>query len=335
MDKQIVRDFLVMQMNEAERAETEQESALLFLLMADYLLGAVQNQPELFEKMDTAQLRRAFLRCGSAGERIRTFYEKYHMPLQETSERILERINQNVTQIEQQYQKSVQLEAEIVREQETESALQAANQDILSKEKELEERKESCLKLQQTIAKCQQILEEITLEKLDEMQREKDQLMQEKTQREEKKETLNQEAEETRRCLEEITAQEEQLRAQKASDEEREKQVQIHTEELRAKIQETQMRTTVLEAEASELSAQVLEAQEAYEELRAYLKENERMEEQILEDGYFDRQSFLRELESVRKQGSALTEQYSRLLKNVLEDAQTLYDKIREWQRKK
>lgn len=335
MDNQAIRNFLNMQMDAADRAKDSQESGLLLLLMADYLLEAVQKQPDVFSGADTGQLRRMFLRCGSAGERLRGFYAQYHEPISETSARLLQKIGQNMQLIEQQHQKTLQLGEAIQQAEETEQRLREENQELLSRDKELTERRERFADLERTVAEYRRILEEITPETLKQLEKEEKELDREQEERTAKRDRLSAELKVLEGRLLEIQEEAERLSEEKDRTEARERELREQIERDKKEIQRQNARNTEFEADAAELSRQISEAGEAYEELRAYLKESERIEESILAEGYFDKQSFLDKLHGVKRQGQELSSTYSQLLGEILEDAKALYDKIRERQKKK
>lgn len=335
MDNQAIRDFLKMQMDAAERAQGNQESGMILLLMADYLLEAVQRQPDVFTNADAGQLRKIFLRCGSAGQRLRGFYEQYHHPIQETSVRILQRIEQNTRLIEEQHQKTMQLEETIRQAEQIEDRLRKENQELLLREEELKAREEKLAALKQTIAECRHILDEITPQVLEQMEKEEQLLEKEEAGRIQKRDSLLTEIRLLRLRLEKAENETKLLTEEKEQGQARERELSEQIEEQKEQIQRLNARNKKFEADIAELSRQISEAGEAYEELRAYLGESQKLEESILAEGYFDKQSFLDKLDAVKKQGEELTNTYSLLLGDILEDAKSLYDKIRERQKRK
>lgn len=233
MDTQSIRAFLMMQMEVMERDASMVQSGQIMLAMADYLLEWVQKNPDAFQTDDMAALRRTFLRCGSAGDRLRSFYDHYHEPLELECGRIMEKIRQNTSQIKEKQEQMHNLEIHIEKTKEQAEQLRKENQQLLEREDELKQRQQDL-------------------------------------------------------------------------------------EKWKARI---------------ELCEQIQQAGEDYEEWKAYLGENERLEQGLLREGFFDTESFLTYLKDLKRQSEELTSRYDRALQDVLEDARNIQEKIRKRQK--
>lgn len=148
MNNQEIKTFLTLQMKEMEGKEGG-EAGMALLTMADYLLECVKKEPEVFQKENLPALRKVFLKVGSLTEKTKGFYDEYSEPLKEAAARIMERIDQNVTALEEQNQIIVQLEEEKLTDLEqakeaerTVKCLQEAKEQIARRQQEAEARAE-------------------------------------------------------------------------------------------------------------------------------------------------------------------------------------------------
>lgn len=71
-------------------------------------------------------------------------------------------------------------------------------------------------------------------------------------------------------------------------------------------------------------------AKDTYAELTAYYEELGRIQSAMKEDGIVDIESLLQKLLDMNKQGDDLISQYDRILKNILEDVESLKNKIEQ-----
>lgn len=146
-----------MQAEALEQSGDMVQSGQIMLAMADYLLEQVQKNPDAFLAGDMTVLRRTFLRCGSAGERLKSFYDNYHEPLEQECGRIVEKIRQNIGELESKREQMHSLEIKIGKTEEQTKLLQKENRQLLEKEEQLRQRKAELEKLKERITLCEEI----------------------------------------------------------------------------------------------------------------------------------------------------------------------------------
>ncbi len=334
MDIREIRDFLNLQLDFMEHSRNE-EVGLTILLMIDYLLEHVQKQPDVFIQSDISQVRKAFLKCGSSIDRFKNIYNQYSPSLLHTAVRILEKIQENIKAIEEKKEEIRKLNVSIDDLEKKEKELREQEEEVLKREKELQDLQKQYVKLQELIKKYKEIIDEITPERLAQMEARKNELSKTAREKKEEKIRLDKEINQLNIDIDSFNTLIENLKEQKAQNEITSITNETKVKELKKDVEMLQKRNKEYEKNVSRLSEEIVKSNEEYQELKSYFVENEKLEKSIEKEGFFDKKSFIERLEQVKKQGRESLEIYNKLLSNIMKDATSLYEKIKARQRKK
>gem|GEM_PF-5940731 len=329
-----IRYFIENQLREAEQHPDSPEAGEALLLVADYLMEQVQAQPDAFTKTSGRELRRNFLRCGSIARRTAGFADQYSAPVAQEAASSLDAVKENSRKMEkiQEDCKTAEENLSILQQQEEKireqnQILQKDNTALLTQEKTLLERKQESETLRQRIQECSRILEEVTDQKLENMRRDLEQTEPDALALKEKQNALLKKLQEAQIRIQNLT--EDIDRIQQQTRQIQEKQIP----EAEKQLAEIRSQNRAAAQTSSELLAAITEAGAEYEEFQALLEENQRIADRLLESGFVldDRKnsdSFYARVDAVNRRAKEITEEYNTLLRNVITDARTLYQKI-------
>lgn len=332
MDIRAIKIFMNMQLEEMEQANTPEESDMVMLGMADYLLEHVKEQPDIFLNTDSNEVRRAFLRCGSMGEKLRIFYEKYRTPVEHAAARVLERIESNTSEIMRQHQKMLQYEQNVKKMTESSKQLEEENRNLLAREEELEQAGQTFAELNRKIENYRHIAEEVTPEVLRQLSEEMEECRKFAEKRESERNNLEKETDAAKVRVNQAEAAVKELQTEKQKIDHQEEEFRKRRDQLKEEIQKSNAQNEKVMSEIGELSEKIVEAENEQKELKAFLEENERLEKGILEEGYFDREDFIAKLKDVKQKSHEIQETYEKILINIRKDAEELYKKIKKLQ---
>ena len=332
-----IRYFIENQLKEAEQHPDSPEAGDALLLLADYLLEQVQNQPDAFTQTSGRELRRKFLRCSSMSRRISTFADEYGGAVAQETASSLTAIAQNYKKIEALRKdcESAEQQLDTLQKQEQEihkqaQTLEQKNAALLAQKSALQKREQEAESLRKCIQECQRILTEITDQKLETMRDELKQLKPKSAQQKEQHDTLFQKLQELKKYSHDV--QENIRQITKETD-----NIQQKISESETQLSELRNQKNIAEQTCTNLLRTIDEAGKEYEEFQELLKENRRIADRILKSGFVldyrnSSDSFYVRIETLAHRAEDITEEYNTLLKNVLTDAKTLYQKILERQ---
>lgn len=326
MDTKVIREFLNMQLDAVEGVDNETETGLSLILMADYLLEAAENREEIFTKADEQKLRKIFLRVGSLEERIKNIYTEHHTPLAESAARLLQRIEENGIRIQEKQQEIAKYDTSV---RELEETIET-EKDLLAQEAELREREKHLRTVIDKITECEKIQKEIPPELLAGKEIELSGLKKETEDLKKQNEELDKEISSVKVTLKEQKEQKEDLETQKKTLENQITEVTANITHLQGELLKLDEDNATYEQKAEALSEAIIKASATFDELKAELEENERIEAGIREVDFFDPEDFKAHLKEMKEQGNRLLAEYERMLQDILEDAKTLYKKIKE-----
>lgn len=105
-------------------------------------------------------------------------------------------------------------------------------------------------------------------------------------------------------------------------------EIKIKIELLEANLKKVTNDIENLEPNIERLIRKVNTAKETYEEMVAYYSEYQRIQAGIEAEGYVDMESFHKKVDSMNNTGESLMAEYDSLLKNLVNDIETLHAKI-------
>lgn len=168
---------------------------------------------------------------------------------------------------------------------------------------------------------------------LEECQRERNRLDTQLTQVKKEQQTLNQEIKSLNKQVSNA-----ETRAQDAQ--KRKEEYAAQAEALERQIAEAEaehaslcQRIEQFEPDLERLIQEVALAKDRYQELMASYTELERVQAGMAEEGFVDINSFTQAVADMNEQGTALMEQYQRMLSNLLADVEALQQRIKERRR--
>lgn len=168
---------------------------------------------------------------------------------------------------------------------------------------------------------------------LEECQRERSNLDAQLIQAKKEQQTLNQEIKSLNKKVSNAKAQAQTAQMRKETYTAQAEALERQIADLEAEDASLRQRIEQFEPDLERLVQEVALAKDRYQELMASYTELDRVRAGMAEEGFVDMNSFIQAVADMNEQGTALMEQYQRMLSKVLADVEALQQQIKERRR--
>lgn len=151
MNTEFIRQYADNQFTQMQ-GQSAAEAGSSLLVLADYLLEQLEQEPDAFTNADEKTLHRLFLQCGKLSRRLTGFAEQYGANTAERSRKALDTVQSGDAQLEAIRQECVQYEQQIQETQAVQEQLRSANAELLAKQSELERQQQELEALRGQVA---------------------------------------------------------------------------------------------------------------------------------------------------------------------------------------
>lgn len=324
-----ILDIIKLQFNEISNSDSPQCGETLLMISA-FILNQIKNEPNVFTNSSNKQLRRAFLYCSKISRILTSFANQYSTPITQKAQQILNTIAENEVKIKniQHDCEKCETGSESIFKQKC--VLESANSALLSAQSTLEARKTDFDSLSNKIESLRKIQSNITDEKILILRTEIDELEPLIQKRRLKYEKLANHRDALSKKVKEFTT----LITTVQNDDE------ILSEKILIKQLEFEKLKNMIathKQNITDLTTAIQKANNEYTEMKALIETNYKIAKAIQNSGYTiddktSPDSFYRKVEDLNQQAKKLESEYDLLLKNVLNEANALLQKISQRQ---
>ena len=151
MNTEFIRQYADNQFAQMQ-GQSAAEAGASLLVLADYLLEQLEQEPDAFTDADDKALHRLFLQCGKLSRRLTGFAEQYGANTAERSRKALDTIQSGDAQIEALRQECAQYEQQLQAAADMQAQINAEHAALLAKQAELERQQRELGSLRQRVA---------------------------------------------------------------------------------------------------------------------------------------------------------------------------------------
>lgn len=151
MNTEFIRQYADNQFAQMQ-GQSAAEAGASLLVLADYLLEQLEQEPAAFTDADDKALHRLFLQCGKLSRRLTGFAEQYGANTAERSRKALDTIQSGDAQIEALRQECAQYEQQLQAAADMQAQINAEHAALLAKQAELERQQQELGSLRQRVA---------------------------------------------------------------------------------------------------------------------------------------------------------------------------------------
>lgn len=307
------------------------ESGVALLMISEYLLEQVENEPTIFNaSADDRVLRRSFLYCSKISRILGNFAKQYSAPIAQKAQQALSTITENEHKLQevQRECENCETRAETIQIQTKE--LENSNNNLLTAQSILEARQSEYDTLLSKLESLRRIQTDITDEKLTTLRHEIESLEPQVKKRQTELDDLTAHHKTLSGMLNELISV---ITATQDDDKILAAEIQRRTDELDA-LKKT---VSTHRQEITNITSAIKKADEEYNELKELIEANNRIANAIQASGYeiddkSSPDSFFRRVDTLNQQARDLEIEYDQLLKNILKEANALLQAIAQRQ---